>query len=178
MIIYNLGETDCKISFRDFLKITTKDMIKYKSDFKEFSELYELIEKNKKNITHILFDGYEYYIEKGLLHNLYGPALIKHNDDPKEFFKGTSIWFYIDGKKVYDNLCGKGCRKLEDFQNNEIFHFQEISNKISGRDPDTGKLYRRKEGIDYKTYPIDLKERIKIDQRKKKLEILKYVNRR
>lgn len=172
MIIYKFGEIDCKISFKDFLKITIKDLVKYKSDFKEFSELYEFIEKNKNKIINIFFDGYEYYLQKGLLHNLYGPALIKHNDDPSQFFQGTSRWFYIDGKKVYDDLGGRGCRKLEDFQNKNIFHFKEITNKTSGRDPDTGKFYRRKEGVDYKIYPINLKERIKIDQRKKKLERL------
>ena len=33
----------------------------------------------------------------------------------------------------------------------------------------TGKMYRRKEGVDYKKIYINLEERIKKDQRKKKL---------
>jgi hypothetical protein len=172
MIVYKIGEADCKISFKDFLSITYKDGKKYKSDFKEFSELYEFIEKNKKKISNIFFDGYEYVLEKGVLHNLYGPALIKHNDDPSEFFKGTSRWFYIDGKKVYDSMDNRGCRKLEDFQKKEIFHYEEITGKVSGRDEETGRWYKRQEGIDYKKYPIDLRERINIDQRKKKLQKL------
>ncbi len=68
--MYNFGEKPCKIEFDDFLSITT-DIRMYKSDFKDFSELYEYIEKNLNKITHILFNNYEYFLEKGLLHNLY-----------------------------------------------------------------------------------------------------------
>lgn len=168
MINYKFGDIECKMSFKDFLKITYNNTIKYKSDFKEFSELYELIEKNKKQISHILFDGYEYIIEKGLLHNLYGPALIKHNDKD-EFYIGTVNYFYIDGKKVFNSIDGIGCIKLEDFQNKDIFHYQELTGRKSGMDEITGKMYRRKEGVDYKKIYINLEERIKKDQRKKKL---------
>ena len=176
MIYYKFGNIDCKISFKDFLSITIEDtpftLKKYKSDFKNFSELYELIEINKKKITNILFDGYEYILQKGVLHNLYGPALIKHCDDPKAYFQGTSRWFYIDGRLVYDSLDDRGCRKLENFQKKEIFFYEDITGRKSGVDENTGRMYRRKEGIDYKIYPIDLQFRLKIDQRKEKLKRL------
>jgi len=176
MIYYKFGEISCKFSFKDFLKITYDNTIKYKSDFKEFSELYELIDKNANKISNILFDGYEYIIEKGKLHNLYGPALIKHHDKD-EFYKGTVEYFYIDGKNVFnDKLDGRGCTKLEDFQNKDIFHYQELTGKKSGRDEITGKMYRRQEGIDYIKTPINLKERIKKDQRKKKLQQISLFN--
>jgi len=178
MIYYKFGDIDCKISFKDFLSITIDDkpftIKKFKSDFKEFSELFELIEINKKKISNILFDNYEYILQKGLLHNLYGPALIRHNDSDDTYFKGTSRRFYIDGKLVY---CGpshddRGCKKLEDFQKGEIYFYEDITGRQNGRDESTGRMYRRQEGIDYKKYPIDLQFRLKIDQRKKKLQKL------
>ena len=169
MINYKFGNIECKISFDDFLSLTINNVRKYKSDFKQFSELYEFIEKNKKLISHVLFDGYEYILEKGLLHNLYGPAIIKHCDDKSAYFRGTTKYFYIDGKCVFNQLDGRGCKKLEDFQNKDIFHFQELTGKKSEKDEITGKMYRRKEGVDYKKIYINLEERIKKDQRKKKL---------
>ena len=84
-------------------------------------------------------------------------------------FGSTTTWFYINGKLVCDRLDTKGCRKLEDFQNNEIFFYEELSNKKAEVNTQTGKMYRRREGIDYIKHIINLKERIKKDQRKKKL---------
>jgi len=168
MIMYKFNEVDCKIDFKDFLSLTTKKTKLYKKDFEDLYSLYEFIEFNLNKIEHILFDGYEYYLEKGKLHNLYGPAIIKHVEN--QYFSGPSRWFYINGKKIYDDINSNGCRKLENFENKEIFHFQEITNLKSGRDDSTGLWYRRKEDIDYKKYPVNLKRRIEIDQRKRKLE--------
>lgn len=172
MIEYKFGDILCKLSFRDFLSITTKNGKNLKKDFKTFYNLYEFIEIYKKDITHILFDGYEYFLEKGILHNLYGPAYIRYDEDG--YFPGTHRIFYIDGKLVYDEG-NKKCTKLEDF-NKEIYHFEEITGKQSGHDPITGIRYRRREDIDYKMYPINLKHRILIDQRKKKLQKLNDSN--
>jgi hypothetical protein len=127
MIKYKFGDVECKISFDDFLSLTINNVKKYKSDFKQFSELYEIIEKNKKQISHILFDGYEYILEKGLLHNLYGPAIIKHSDNKSAYFQGTSMWFYIDGKLVHDNLDDRGCKNLINFQHETIFHYKKLT---------------------------------------------------
>lgn len=174
MIKYKFGNIECKISFNDFLSISYNNIKRYKSDFNNFAELYELIDKNLYNIYHILFDGYEYFLEKGILHNLYGPALIKHNDDKSSMFQGTSLWFYIDGKLVHSDthiMIERGCKKLEDFQNEKIFHYEEITNKKSGRDENC-IFQRRQEGIDYKIHFINLKNRIKKDQRKKKLKLI------
>ena len=173
MIVYNFNR-DCKISFENFLCLTICDKKMYKSEFKDFASLYEFIDTKINKISHILFDGYEYFLKKGVLHNLYGAAYIRHCDDPKEIFQGTSRWFYIDGKLVSDQNEGiRGCKRLEVFEKEEIFFFEEISNKQTERDILTGKVYRRKEGIDYIKHPIDLKSRRTIDQRKKKL---KYLN--
>ena len=159
MIKYNFGEIDCRIDFKDFLDITCGDIKKYKSEFKEFSQLYEFIETNKNKITHILFDGYEYHLKKGLLHNLFGPALIRHT--PDGYFPGTSNNFYIDGKLVHDDThtIGKGCKSLESFQTKNIFHFKEL-NQVKTR-------IRRKIGVDYEIYPIDLKRKIRKDKLEK-----------
>lgn len=168
--MYNFGEKPCKIEFNDFLSITT-DIKMYKSEFKSFSDLYEFIEKNLNKITHIFFNNYEYFLEKGVLHNLYGPAIIRHNNDDNTYFKGTSNFFYIDGKLVHDDLktVDRGCKKLDNFKNTQIFHYKDISGRKSGRDVITGRWYKREEGVDYEIQYIDLDQRIKLDQRKKKL---------
>ena len=54
---------------------------KYKSDFIDFANLYEYIDKTKKSISHILLDGYEYFLEKGVLHNLYGLCTYQSNEE-------------------------------------------------------------------------------------------------
>lgn len=173
--MYKFGEIPCKIEFDDFLSITT-DIKKYKSEFKDFSYLYEFIEKNLNKIIQISFNNYEYYLEKGVLHNLYGPAHIRYTtQDGYMSKKGTKIdWFYIDGKLVYDNRdTGRGCTKLSDFQTNRIFHLKILTTTESRYNPITKRTNRSQSGIDYiKTY-IDLGQRIKLDQRKKKLQ---YIN--
>lgn len=168
MIKYKFGNIECKIDFKDFLCLTVNDIKRYKSEFKEFSDLYEFIEKNIKQITHIIFDGYEYFLKNGLLHNLFGPSIIKYTTDG--YVQGTSMFFYIDGKLVQDDLrtIGRGCKNLEDFKTKNIFHYKEISNKKTEKDINTGLYYKRKEGIDYIIYPIDLNKKI----RKQKLETL------
>lgn len=172
MIMYKFGEIPCRIEFDDFLSITT-DTKKYKSDFKDFSCLYEFIEKNLNKITQISFDNYEYYLEKGVLHNLYGPAHIRYTtEDSYLSKKGTKIdWFYIDGKLVFDNKDrdNRGCRTLSDFKTNRIFHLKILTTNESRYNPITKRTNRSQDGIDYiKTY-IDLDQRIKLDQRKNKL---------
>jgi len=176
MITYHFGDKDCKLDFKDFLSITT-DIKKYKSEFDSFSKLYEFIETHKKEITHILFYGYEYFIENGVLHNLYGPAYIRYNDPTTDRFSlgSKSIWFYINGKLVQDNLNTRGCKKLQDFQNGDIFFFRELTYKKSNFN-NVGPLYRRKEGVDYIKDYINLENLTKIDQRYKKLKMLKNVS--
>lgn len=171
MIKYKFGERYCDISFDKFLSLIYNDSEKFKSDFENFSVLYEFMVKNINDISKMLFDGYEYYLEKGVLHNLYGPALVKYCDDKQAYFQGTSNWFYIDGKLIQDDIgtIDRGCKKLEDFKSKEIFHYKDITGKKSYRDILTGKWYRRIEGVDYEIYKIDLQKRIESDQRKKKL---------
>lgn len=169
MIEYSFGERKCIIDFNKFLSLKYKNEVCYKSLFNEFSELYEFIELNKKEISHILFDGYEYFLENGVLHNLYGPAYIKINDKENPFtpIGAKILWFYIDGKLVFDSPDKRGCKKLQDFENNDIFHYVELTNKKPG------KYYKRKEGIDYIKTSINLEERRKNDIRSKKLKKLK-----
>lgn len=179
MIEYYFGERKCKLDWNIFLHLTINNEKRYKSDFKDFSLLYEFIDKNKKSISNILLDGYEYFLEKGVLHNLYGPAYIRYNNDnddkygKKGFFQPeVSYFFYIDGKLVYDNLnIDRGCKNVDKFNNSEIFHLKILTKELI--DSTTGKYKRRIEGIDYiKTY-INLEDRIKKDIRKKKLIKLK-----
>lgn len=172
MINYKFGDIRCKIDFNDFLKITINDNVMHKSDFKCFSDLYEIIDKNTKYISHILFDGYEYILEKGLLHNLYGAALIRYNSENTYIKNYESKWFYIDGKLVHNTTQrpDRGCSKTTEFLNEEIIFYKELSGRRSSVDPNTGKYYRRKEGVDYETTIINLKERVRKDQRYKKLK--------
>ncbi len=51
----------------------------------------------------------------------------------------------------------------------QIFFYKEITGKKNEIDVLTGKQYRRIEGIDYEIQYINLNEKIKLDQRKKKL---------
>ena len=175
MIKYNFGEIECKISYDDFLCLECDDIKKYKSEFKDIPDLYEFIDKNIKDITHMIFDNYEYYLQNGKLHNLYGAALIRYNVESTYLSKPIekSSRFYIDGRLVLDSISKpKGCSNLEDFKYSEIFFYDELSYKLSGRDPLTGMLYRRKVGVDYIKTMINLDDRIKMDQRYKKLKML------
>jgi len=173
MIEYFLGEKKCKIDFDDFLSLKFKGKILYKSDFNTFSELYEFIDKNKMEISYMLFNNNEYFLERGVLHNLYGPAHIQLNDK-KDSFVGLGykyFYFYIDGRLVHDKLDTRGCKTNKEFNNEEIFFYNELTNKKAGRDS-SGNFYRRKEGIDYIKTSIDLLERIKFDERGKKIKKL------
>jgi hypothetical protein len=179
MIEYSFGEKQCRLDWNDFLCITknvpNSNIILYKSNFKNFAEFYEYIDKNKKSISHILFDGYEYFLENGVLHNLYGPAITRYLEKSDYIVAGTQSYsFYIDGKLVCDNKSNnnKGCRKIDDFQEKEIFFYKELTNKKSGIDPYTNKYYIRTKNVDYIIVPINLKNRILLDQRKKKLKQL------
>ena len=173
MIEYYLGEKKCKIDFDGFLSLTHKGNKLYKSNFKNFPNFYEFIDKNKKHISHMLFNNNEYFMEGGVLHNLYGAAHIKINDSETAFTPiGTTIlYFYIDGRLVYDKLSTRGCKKIGDFLDKEIFFYEELTNQKPGKDSN-GKFYRRKEGIDYIKTIIDLSERVKFDQRNKKIKKL------
>ena len=176
MIEYYLGDKKCKIDFDSFLSLTHKDNKFYKSAFKNFPEFYEFIDKNKNNISHMIFDNNEYFMERGVLHNLYGAAYIRTTiKDMPVLPMGTVIeYFYIDGRLVHDHLDirERGCKKIGDFLNKEIFVFKELTNKKSGKGSD-GKYYIRKENVDYIKTVIDLDERIKFDQRSKKIKALK-----
>jgi len=166
MIEYNLGERSCKLDFNTFINLTfNNDTKMYKNDFKDLANLYEVIDKNKNSITNILLDGHEYFLEKGFLHNLYGPAYIIYNNESIFVASGSkSLFFYIDGKLVSNtNNNDRGCRDLDDFKNDVIFFFEKLTI------PHTG---RRQEGIDYIKHYINLEQRIKLDQRKKKLKII------
>jgi len=172
MIYYYFGDRNCKLNWNDFICLIKNDDTKiYKSFFIDFSSLYEYIDKEKNYISNILSDGYEYILENGVLHNLYGAAYIKYNDKNDFHGAGTkSKYFYINGNLVCDQLDNRGCNTTEKFKNKEIFFYKEITNNKTKQDPYTGLWYRRREGIDYtKTY-INLDHRIKIDQRKKKLK--------
>ena len=175
MIKYKFGEIECKISYDDFLCLVHNDIKKYKSDFKDMPELYEFIDKNIKDITRMIFDNYEYYLQNGKLHNIYDAALIKYNVESPYLDKTIekTSRFYIDGRLVLDSISKpKGCSKLEDFKNAEIFFYEELTYKLSDRDPLTGLMYRRREGVDYIKTIIHLDDRIKMDQRYKKLKLL------
>ena len=178
MIEYSFGERNCKLDWNDFLCVTknvpNNNILKiYKSSFKNFAEFFEYVDKFKKEISHLLFDGYEYFLENGVLHNLYGPAIIIFLEKSDYIAAGTkSCSFYINGRLVCDKLDDRGCRKTEDFEKNEIFFYTKLTDNITGRDPITGVMYRIKEGVDYIKTPIDLKNRRFLDQRKKKLKQL------
>ena len=51
MILYKIGDIDCKINWDDFLSLTFKSETKYKSDFESFSHLYEFIDKKYNKIV-------------------------------------------------------------------------------------------------------------------------------
>lgn len=175
MIKYNFG-IDCDLSWEKFLCLEVNSVKMYKQDFTDFSELFYFIEHNKKHITNLLFDGYEYVVENGLLHNLYGPAKIRYEDpNDHKIFHGTSKWFFIYGELVMcKDKVGRGCSNKKEFEG-DIYFYNEITNKKSGRDIETGIYYRRKEGVDYIKNHIDLKKLREKDIRKKKLEKLNNV---
>jgi hypothetical protein len=172
MIKYNFG-IECDLSWNKFLCVDVNSERMYRQDFVDFNELFYFIEKNKNHITRLLFDGGEYILENGLLHNLYGPARVRYiekEDDHSYIIKGTTEWFYINGKLVSDQQdFVRGCKNKKDFENNEIFFYEEVTNKQSGRDKSTGIYYRRKESVDYIKHYINLEKLRKQDIRKKKL---------
>lgn len=170
MIQYSLGEKKCLLDWNKFICLTYNNIKMYKSEFKDLANLYEVIDKNIKSVSNLLLDGHEYIIEKGILHNLYGPAYIKYNDSTAFSPAGSiSLYFYIDGKLVCNtNENNRGCKTLEEFQNDDIFFFEKLNTE------NIVQFVRRpKEGIDYIKHRINLERRILMDQRKKKLKLLK-----
>lgn len=166
MIIYKIGNIDCKISWIDFLCLETTDNNKiYKSDFTDFAHLYEYIDYNIKKIKKLTFDNLEYTLKNGLLHNLYNESILKHTIESDAYFKGTSRKFYIHGKEVWNK--NAPVKKLNDFLTGEIYHYEEITFKRT--DYDSTPKYRRKEGIDYKKHYINLGDLMKKESRAKKL---------
>jgi len=114
---------------------------------------------------------YHYTIENGVLHNLYGPAMSRHTDNKEVFMKGSFFKYFINGKIVYDvNSYPKHTTKLKNFENKEIFHFEEITGKKSEKNLTTMKWYRRKEGVDYKKHYLNLKQLREQDIRKIKIK--------
>ena len=166
MIKYNFGMV-CELDWTKFLSLKTHNKeVLYKSDFKAFSDLYEYIEKN--DIQHLLFDGHEYLLEDSVLHNLYGSAKIRHVTEGASYLVGTFQKYFIDGEMVYCD--GHPCKISKDFEEGDLYFFEEITNKKSGKDKATGIRYRRKEGIDYKHHHINLEHLRLQDKRKKKLK--------
>jgi len=160
MINYKIGDIDCKIKWEDFLSLIINDEIKYKSDFESFPQFYEFLDKNIKTITKLLLDGYEYILENGVLHNLYGPSTLKYNDGSSYLPESISKRFYIKGRQVFNYISDiRGCIKMDDFENCEIFYLTILTDVKS----------RRKEGVDYTREIIDLKKLRELDKRKKKL---------
>jgi len=101
---------------------------------------------------------------------LYGPAKLRHTEKNEQQFFGNSRWYFINGKLVSDEVGSiRGCKTEKSFEEGEIFFYEELTNKQSGRD-NTGKMYRRKEGVDYIKHHIDLKKLREKDIRKKKLK--------
>ena len=131
MIMYKFLDIECKIDFNNFLSIDSITGRLYKKDFNSFSDLYEHIDLNLNDITHILFDDYEYYLNHGKLHNLYGPAYIKYSTTSECYTNSFAVYkFYIDGKLVYDSIndINKGCNKIEWFKTKEIFFYKKLNN--------------------------------------------------
>jgi len=169
MIEYSFGENKCKLDWNNFLCVTknvpNSNIKIYKSTFKDFSEFYEYVDRFKNEITHLLFDGYEYFLEEGVLHNLYGPAIIKYLEK-SDYTPAGSKWysFYINGKLVHDKVgnSDRGCRTIENFENEKIFFHEELSSKKD----------RKQKDVDYIKTPINLQNLRLLDQRKKKLKQL------
>lgn len=175
MIEYPFGHMKCKIDFNNFLSLCTNEEKLYKSNFDDFPQLYEYIDKNKKKIEHIIFDGYEYFLENGVLHNLYGPAFIIIKGEKTAYVplgqKGQ--WYYIDGNLVHNKQFNKRCTCQSDFNDTEIFIYKQLKDNVPIIDQSTGRQYRnRRDGEDYIKVTIDLEQRIKIDQRNKKIHKL------
>jgi len=173
MIKYKFGNIECELSWKKFLCVET-DKKYYKKDFKDFGELYYFIENNKN--MKLTFDGYEYFIENNKLHNLYGAAKIKHTEKEEgSYFFGTTKRYFINGEIVY--LIHKvPCKNDNDFFNNKIYHYKELTNKKNGKDKNTGKFYRRKENVDYTKTEINIKKLIENDKRKQKLNKINEQN--
>ena len=165
MVQYSFSDRKCNLSWNTFLSLDINKDRLYRKDFKDFYALYEFIDLNKTKIKHLLCDGEEFFIRKGELHNLTGPAYIRI--DEKGLFPGPCKWFYINGRMVCE-MGGNACKKLDVFLKGEIFFYEEISGKQNGKDEITGKYYRRKEGIDYIRTPVNLR----FLSRKEKLERL------
>ena len=165
MIHYDFG-MNCVIDWNEFLQLKTfSGEIMYKSNFTDFPQLYEYIDKNKKDISNLLFDGHKYILENGMLHNLFGPVKMKYNDNTT--YLSVSRRYFINGKPVW---CNNGPCKVTDFEKGDLYFHEEITNRKSTRDVTTGIWYRRKEGIDYKKYYINLEELKFQDKRNKKLK--------
>jgi hypothetical protein len=141
-----------EIDWNKFLKIET-DKILYKSDFKSFSDLYEYIIKNLKDIKNILFDGQQLFLRNGLLHNLYEPALIKYFAEPLYGGNKISNNFFINGQEVY--VKGNLCKKLTDFENGQIYFVLNVNLNLKTR---------------YEKHHINLIELRKIEIRENKLK--------
>lgn len=158
MIHYNLGynlEDECHvISWDKFLCLICNEEKYYKSQFNTFSDLYEFIDTNIKNITKIVLDGCEYILENGKLHNLYDYAKIVHRTDGP--YPGTFRTFYIFGKIIYgENSLKSRIKSLRDFNSLDLFTLEY--------DPIHHMKYNRQT-------PINLVELRQKDIRSKKLK--------
>lgn len=173
MIKYNIGDIPVNFDMSKFLCLIYDEEKIYNDYFDNIQSIYKFIDMNIKNISMILFDGVEYILEDGKLHNLYGAAIKRYVEkDELNFSNNTMVeYFYIDGKLVVNRPYkgGRGCRNKSDFQEKPIYHYEELTNIKSG-EKSNGKYYRRKIGIDFDYHIIKLKTRIVLDTRKKKIK--------
>jgi len=170
MIKYRLGDKNfgnVDMNWKKFLSLIHNGETKYKSFFKSVSHFYEYFDRNKEEITEILFDDAKYYLEDGVLHNLYGSAREVHHDE-QSFVKGWSYKFYIGGRCVCDKS-GQAIKTTQNFTTGKIFFYDELTERKSGSQED-GTYYRRKEGVDFERTPINLEQLRKQDKRKRKLK--------
>lgn len=157
MIRYDFGEECYNISWDNFLSLTHNCDIYYKSHFNTFSDFFEFLDINIKNISRLLFDNCEYLLENGKLHNLYNYAHARYVAEGYQ--PGWYYDFYVFGKKLYEsNHTGGKIRN--------IIQFNTLNMCTLKYDP---KLTRKSDNI---ITPVNIVELRKQDIRLKKLKRL------
>jgi len=162
MILYKIGDVENKIDYDTFLCLIHKGEKMYKSSFTSFAELYEFLDKNINHIDELIFNDLHLYLEDGVLHNLYGPAVIQHLD-PKTNPINSDIRrrYLINGKFLFSQDYKKIINRKEEFEGPVCFIDIIKKHKPSER---------QKEGEHYIKTNIDLEHLRKIDKRKRKLK--------
>lgn len=155
MILYKIGDINIKINWDNFLILETSESKYYRSDFIDFPEMYKFLDENLKHIKYLKFDGFEYYLNNGLLHNLWGPAKIVSVEGG--FGDGFCKRFFINGEIVWYK--GIHCKNMKNFESGEIYFYEKLTD---------GAIYRIKEKIDYNL--INLEKLREKELRKNKIE--------